>query len=767
MAATPIGEMSMLLDGSGTLSGALPDDTIKDRRMLSTRHRNDIQGLRAVAVLLVALCHAKVGFLKGGFVGVDVFFVLSGFLITGLLLSGAAKGRSSLVHFYMRRARRILPAATLTLIATDLVAYRLLNFVRAKQVMQDSISAALFTANIHFAHLGTNYFAQSQPPSPVQHFWSLSVEEQFYLLWPTIALVALGLGLSRRRRQYLGHRLASLGIALRAPSSVITETAMRRLLAVVIVIGLASLVWSVYDTHTLPASAYFSTLTRAWELALGALLAIASPRLMRLSARSRMLAGWLGLFGIIVASVMFSSSTPFPGYAALLPTIGAALVIGAGVANTELRAGAADMLALTPLRYVGDRSYTFYLWHWPVLVIAAQYMGHELSMGASLLLLVAAFLLSIVTYGLFEHPIRQMKWSSPASALVLWPVCIVLATLTAGFILNSTENTKTRLAVAALRQPTLVGGQQEAAENAKAAKSAEAQSKAAVASTEAGQALPAVGSAVKAALQGVTVPAGLSPSPGELLNDYYHVPSGCEPSEGSTSSNVCHLGDTSATRSIVVFGDSHAQMWMPAILRMAQQDGWVVVPITKSGCTPRDWTSNQGTGECRAWYKWAVPQAEAVRPTVTLITGGYSRGEPIAMPAAIRSFLSLSTTMKRFSKSVAIIGDPPGQRQQPVDCLLAQGATLRSCASTLTLAQLSASRDEAVVAKSDGVGFIDTTGWFCAKSLCPMVIGHTIAYRDVGHVTQTYSLELAEPFAAALRRAVSSAEAIARAGART
>ena len=165
-----------------------------------SRHRNDIQGLRAIAVLLVVLCHAGVPGVTGGYVGVDVFFVLSGFLITGVLLSGVSKSRwHSLVEFYSRRARRILPAAALTLVATDIAAYGLLNLVRAKQTMQDSVSAALFTANIHFANQGTNYFAQGQPPSPLQHFWSLAVEEQFYLVWPVIlALVVLGIGIVLR-----------------------------------------------------------------------------------------------------------------------------------------------------------------------------------------------------------------------------------------------------------------------------------------------------------------------------------------------------------------------------------------------------------------------------------------------------------------------------------------------------------------------------------------------------------------------------------------
>ena len=170
------------------------------------RHRSDIQGLRAVAVLLVALGHAGVPVLKGGYVGVDVFFVLSGFLITGLLLSEALEnGRVSLVRFYARRARRILPAAVLTLVVTTIAAQHLLNFVRARDVVTDGIWASFFAANVHFAALGSDYFQQGQPPSPIQHFWSLSVEEQFYLVWPSLLALAL-YGLVRRRGAFERHR---------------------------------------------------------------------------------------------------------------------------------------------------------------------------------------------------------------------------------------------------------------------------------------------------------------------------------------------------------------------------------------------------------------------------------------------------------------------------------------------------------------------------------------------------------------------------------
>src|SRR5437899_4867014 len=253
------------------------------------RHRHDLQGLRAVAVLIAALGHAGVSFLVGGYVGVDVFFVLSGVLITGRLLARAAKhGRISLPEVYRRRARRILPAAALTLVATDIVAFQLLNFVRAKQTVVDSLWASFFAANVHFGHQNADYFARQRPPSPIQQFWTLSVEEQFYVVWPLLLSLALfGLLVWRRRR------------------GEVTVAALHRALLVISVAGALSLMWSIQSTSSQPQTAYFSTFTRIWELALGAGLAISAPKVGRMSGIARMPLGWIGLGALALAAVLY------------------------------------------------------------------------------------------------------------------------------------------------------------------------------------------------------------------------------------------------------------------------------------------------------------------------------------------------------------------------------------------------------------------------------------------------------------------------------
>jgi peptidoglycan/LPS O-acetylase OafA/YrhL len=701
-------------------------------------HRDDIQGLRAVAVLLVVLDHAGVGFLRGGFVGVDVFFVLSGFLITGILLSGAAKrGYVSLAGFYSRRARRILPAAALTLVTTTIVAYQLLNYVRAKEAVWDSFWASLFAANIRFAHQGTDYFARGQPPSLVQHYWSLAVEEQFYLVWPALlSLVMFGLVLGRRAN---ARRRAAEGMPA------ITTWAIRRLLLVVILASSASLFWSIHYTNELPAAAYFSTFARAWELGLGAVLAIGALSVARLSPALRGAFGWVGLIAIVIAAITFSSTTPFPGYAALLPTVGTALVIAAGVGGHQSRIGIGRLLAVSPLRYVGDRSYAFYLWHWPVLIIAVEYEGHELAVGVKLALLLGAFLLSVISYRFFENPIRRARWSVARSAILI-------------------PASAAAVAVATMVTLTLINGKILRLEKATAARAS-----ATTASLETGEkvaqsrALPAVVAAVRAARRGAKIPSALAPPISELLKDNYQLPGGCAPtSDAATTSNICRLGDTSSAKSIVLIGDSHAQMWIPTLLTMAERDGWTVIPLVKSACHPNAWTGPGFRGEstdiiraCHAWYPWAVEQAKGLRPDVTLIAGCCPSPFPFGDAInSTRGFTSLARTMKRFSASVVVVADDDGVTKQPVDCLLARRATMRTCTTAPPANILAFNNNLAKVAKANQFGFLKTRGWFCYQNQCPMVVARTIVYRDTGHITKTYALKLTDPFRVAFRHCI-------------
>jgi peptidoglycan/LPS O-acetylase OafA/YrhL len=667
--------------------------------------RADIQGLRGIAVLIVVLGHAGVPGTSGGFVGVDVFFVISGFLITGWLLDRALEsGRVPFGDFYASRARRILPAAVLTLTVTCAASVAFLNPVRAASALQDAVWAAFFGANVHFARVGTDYFAQDDPPSPIQHFWTLAVEEQFYVVWPLM----------------LGAALLVMRTCRRGGS--------RGVLAGVVALGVgASLGWSMYITGTNPSGAYFSAPARAWELGIGALIAVGLPWIPRVPAGLRAALTWIGLAGILVATVTFGSGTPFPGFAALLPVSAAALVV-AGGARLPHRAGAAVVLGRQPLRLVGDLSYAFYLWHWPVLVIAAQYVGHPLSTLENVTLLAVAFVLSYVTYKLYENPLRHSRsLRRPRFALALWPASFAAVALAVALGIVS-------VATPSAAAPSLhTGSVVERTGQGPDAKPRTVRQ--------------ALLEAVSPARLRQPVPRALAPPLGQLLDDRHRL-GACEAGTSETSAGVCELGDLSARRRLVVLGDSHAAMWMPALVPFAQRYHWRLVPLIRPGCAP----SVLRSGSCAAWYRWALSQVRRLHPdAVVLSQTWWSGSAQEGLDSVSRELQDLSQLTPRL----AVVEDPPGSGRATLDCLLARGATLGSCAFRVRSGHAATYTSVRRQAWAAHAAYIPTLRWFCVRDLCPAVVGTIVTYRDSTHITATYARQLARPFGAAVAAATS------------
>ena len=657
------------------------------------RFRPDIQGLRAIAVLTVALCHAGVPFLPGGYVGVDVFFVISGFLITGWLLRRAEKsGRIKFGEFYGARARRILPAATLTLVVTVCAAWHYLNYVRAVSVIHDAIWATFFAANIHFAEIGANYFATDDPPSPLQNFWTLAVEEQFYIVWP--ALLAVSLVLLRGRGRRLPH-----------------EVVLRRLAVIVGACVLASFAYSVRDTSTDQVHAYFSTLARGWELGVGALVAVCTPQLKRLPERLCAAFTWIGLGGILLASVWYTSTTKFPGYAALLPVLATALVLIGGLACAP-RGGAEVLLRLRPMRITGDCSYAFYLWHWPILIITAEYVGHALPVWQNLLLLVVGFGVSLVTYHYFENPIRHMKrLQMPRPALALWPITVSMVVVT-GLLASSVA-----VEAKAITHAPIVA-----------------------------KPLPKYTAAVAASVtpnrMAMPIPKVLNPSIPQISHD---GPKGCVRLGGL--GKRCTLGAVHAKRRMIVFGDSHAAAWMPSLAYYARTRRWALTPVVRAGCTIG---VASATGDCRTWYRHALQRIRTLHPGFVVIAQYYDPRIPVE--DMYNGMAAEVAAIKKIVPRVVVIEDPPRHPAiNPIDCLLKPGATLGSC--TLIYPHELATEHSTIrrLTLSQGALYLPTLKWFCYDGKCPIVVGHTVAYWDTDHMTTTYSRAIAVPVSAALQ----------------
>ena len=726
---------------------------------MSRMSRGDIQGLRAVAVLLVALDHAAVGPFHGGFVGVDVFFVISGFLITSLLLAEVARDRRvSLIGFYARRARRILPAATLVTLVTVAASVWFLSGIEAEAVIGDALWATFFAANVKFASDGTDYFQGDSAPSPLQHYWSLAVEEQFYVVWPLVLLtLCLVVRLSARWQERRLKGRHAVGRRVVAPKAVGRHAVVRErdpgsravtgsAVVLLLLVIAASFAWSVVHTRDDAVTAYFSPFTRAWELGIGALAACLVPGLRRLPRPVMGLASWAGLAAVLVAALTFDPDTLFPGYAAALPVVGTALLLTGGL--SPARWGPQPLLSVPPMRVLGDWSYSIYLWHWPALVIAGS-VWHPSSGTSGLVVLAGAVAVSGLSYHLVENPFRRMHSLSlrPARGLVLYPAVLALVLpMMAG-------------AGAVVTKMNAGGG-------------------AWITLSNYGQTrhdpkphfsrLPAVAlveASVLAARNGMEIPRRLQPSRLELDPEKPDL-GGCQ-YYPSNPDKLCPRGDLSADRTLVLVGDSHARQWIPALDILAEKYGYKAYYLVREGCPAADVTPERKTGGpstgCEEFQDWAVDQVAKLEPAVTILGSqsdtnrGYVDDSGTLVTDDDATLAMFEAGMKRsverlsaHSGRTVFIGDPPSNDFQVSLCLSKRGASLRSCMAgrdPRSLDLIAAGRRGAEAA---GAEYVDPTPWFCVGNQCPAVIGHFVPRRDLAHVT----VEYAEHLTPALDRAL-------------
>ncbi|MGI9123478.1 MAG: acyltransferase family protein, partial [Mycobacterium sp.] len=539
--------------------------------------RPDIEGLRAVAILTVVAFHA--GGIRGGFVGVDVFFVISGFLITRLLWNElAGTGRVNLSRFYAARARRLLPAAAAVLVATAAASVALLPPLQARSALDDGLASALYVGNYRFAITGTDYLAHTAP-SPFQHYWSLGVEEQFYLVWPAL-LLAVGL-LARGRRSLVPY--------------VVTLAAITAI----------SLVLSVRWTHSSPPWAFFSLPTRAWELAVGGLVAMSIPVWRRLAPGFAAIAGFGGLALIGWASTHLDDQTPYPGTAALLPVAGTALVIAGGCA-TPTR-GAGRWLAIPAMTAIGRLSYSWYLWHWPVLLFAPVVMGRPLDWAGRLGAVALSFVLAMLTLRFIERPIRYSRPLRRSAGLSL-----------------AIGSAATAAAVsAAMLLPLLV---HVPAGIANPAAAAVVHSETAPPEDPLAGALAAARKVVAGSAPHGPVPPDLTPSLTAAAGDKPSVfLDGCVRTWLEVGVPDCASGDPGGQTTVALVGDSHAAMWQPALEPVAADQHWRLVTIAKVTCPLQDLAINspylgRHYSECEQWRTEAMDRLEADRPTVIILS---------------------------------------------------------------------------------------------------------------------------------------------------
>jgi peptidoglycan/LPS O-acetylase OafA/YrhL len=659
----------------------------------SDSFRPDIQGLRAVAVLGVVLFHAGLPFLPGGYVGVDVFFVVSGFLITGHLMRElTTTGRIGLARFYARRARRILPASVVVLVVTVLAALAFVPPLQLRELLRDAVATSLYVPNLVFAVDGVDYLAESAP-SVFRHFWSLAVEEQFYLVWPALLLLAW----RASRRSSAAARMRVVG----------------GLIAVVV---LVSFVAGVVLTPVAQPIAFFLLPTRAWELGVGALIAVAPAfasaggRGTVLPGAARIALGWLGLATILTAMLLLDESTPFPGTAAALPVLGTALVLAAG---SEARGGVGSVLGVRPLQFLGMVSYSLYLVHWPALVLPAAAAGasHVPQLWITLPVVAACVPVAWLLYRFVEDPLRR------------WPV----------------------LAAARPRRTLLAAGSASLAVVLLASVAFAGSAAAPLATRTAAVDAPLVRSPVGTPF----VPSNLSPSLREAEDA---IPSlsarGCHRGYGSTDGSPCRFGPDGAPV-IALVGDSHAAQWFPGLERWAYDAGYALETYTKSACPAVDVTALRDGSPyvaCTDWRAEVIGQLQADPPALVLLAsyGGASIADPGDFGSAWTAGLRRTIDALSGGGAVAVITDSPNLGETPAVCLSAHLDSADACGRppTEALAAPARAAEQAAVTGSTAT-MIDLTHYLCSEDACPPIIGSTLVYRDAHHLTPTMSRRLA------------------------
>jgi peptidoglycan/LPS O-acetylase OafA/YrhL len=669
------------------------------RRASRSNFRLDIQALRAVAVAGVVLYHLWPHHLSGGFVGVDVFFVISGFLITSHLVNRPPRRLTDLFDFWARRIRRLLPASLLVLTFTAVASY----FLGATSAWQDTgrqiVASALYVQNWVLASDSVDYLASKNAPTAVQHFWSLSVEEQFYFVWPIIIGLLVAFGAKSKLRPF---HILLVGVGG------------------VTVASLVASIW--YSTHD-PASAYFVTPTRIWELAAGGIVAILFNRPSARVSNASAALSWTGCIGILASFLAINGSMAFPGYVALLPVVSTCLVIGA---HSQSRLSPHFLMRIRPAQFIGNTSYSIYLWHWPLLIILPSVLG-TLRWWHKFGLIAAVLFISALSMKWVENRFRRAATFSTYSRTFITALLMMTVAATSGVGLQHAAHAKERASQTAL-------------ERAFSDNSPCLGARSITASKDDPEACPKTSKLL------LDPASAKTDKPDAYADDCWAQ----APFTGERP--VCHYGDGD-TR-IALVGNSHAGHWLPALQELADDNNWSIDTYLVDTCNPTDATidleSKEDAKGCKAYGEWA--KKKTIAGEYDAIITSNRQVSPIqgfdldhTIPAATVGYKTFLEDWDKSGTPVIVLRDTPFPSRAGInvpDCIAKSGVD--SCAGTT---QTWHSIDPmAKAANSLGLSsqsVIDPTSEFCPDDVCPAAIGGVIVYFDGSHMTATYSKTLA------------------------
>jgi len=615
----------------------------------STPKITQIQGLRALAALLVTLFHAK--WVSGGFIGVDIFYVISGFLITGLLIREIERtGTINFKEFYARRFKRLLPTSFFVLAITAVFSWLLIPATMRSSLGRDIIAAGLYVSNYLFAWWQADYQNLDATPSPVIHYWSLAVEEQFYLLWPLLILLFFVVATRLKKK-----------IALTVLVAAVTAL---------------SFVFSIYQTETSPIWAFYSLPTRAWELGLGALLVLLPP------IKTKKLVGLIGFVFVIASAFIFNETTAFPGLNAVLPVMGTVMLIATinswppflnDVANSRL------------FQWLGEISYPLYLWHWPLLVLPSTYFARPLAVYERIIAIFATIVLADLTHRFIEEPFRKRKILP--TIVFKQSAAITLVSVLIGTTIIFTSSDRINVS----------------------------------------------------GINGAVSLAQIKARP--LVYE-----DGCHANYAETKSDACEYAELDSQKTMVLYGDSHAAQWFPALAEIASRSGYKLVSLTKSACPSVDVVrSDQGAfkmSRCKKWREDSIQRIMKMKPDVLVMSSFQYFAQPRQFQDRDKWWddgqRKLLAQVKNASPNLIYLTDTPHPARDIPACLT--NNSISECNKTERSKNLSIS----------GFEVIDPNSWLCSRT-CPAVKDGVVAYRDASHISVDIAIALIPRLTQALR----------------
>ena len=681
--------------------------------------RPDIQGMRALAVGAVVLYHFWPERLTGGFVGVDVFFVISGFLITAHLISKPPKNIKDVGQFWMRRVKRLLPASFLVILCSVIGIWTLAPNTLWSDWGLQALAATFYFQNWFLATSKVDYMAESDAPSPFQHFWSLSVEEQFYFIWP----IMIGL---------------TIWAAIKFGKS--QKPLLFAVLGTVFVGGLA---FSTYSTAQDSGVAYFSTFTRCWEFAVGALVAAFGPGAYRAkSDKLSLVAAWAGLLAILLSVFTFTGEMPFPGYIALLPVLGTALLI---LSHSTHKYSPGTLMGLRPVQFLGDNSYAIYLWHWPLMVLLPVTFHHFYwyqKIGVIGLTVVLAFF----TQKLVEVRFRKFIDFSPllSAPRFLAAGSLILLLVAGGFYqFSQLQEERSKDIPTALAQVEKSIGDSCFGSNSLTSECAAPQTQ----STDFEY---------------------LAPAPVVAKDDKPEVyADDCFASQGANFKDrpVCSYGK--GKTKVALVGNSHAGQWTPAVQDMAKENEWQVDTYLASRCAvmsaPQDFDSSSKSSGCKEYEDWATEQIKD--GDYDLVISSNRQSLPVvgydlaaSTKPAQKSYEEVLSQWADTGAEVAVIKDTPfpGSSLNNVpDCVALNSTELGECSgSSDSWIPDDPQYEAAKKLNHPDVVAVDMNDQLCREEQCYSVVGGLVAYWDHSHLTETFAQSLSPKLESRLEKAV-------------